>query len=59
MGRLEDDDATPDAREQVRQGLRSQLRERGADQGVVDRLMADRQADLDLEGTGWRPPAQS
>jgi hypothetical protein len=26
---------------------------------VVDRLMADRQADLDLEGTGWRPPAQS
>ena len=59
MGRVEGDEPTPDARELVRQRLRAQLPDRRSDRSVVDQLLADRQADLELEDTRWRPPAQS
>ena len=59
MGSVEGDEATPDPRELVRQRLRTQLADRQPDRSVVDQLMADRQADLVLEDTRWRPPAQS
>ena len=59
MGRVEGDEPTPDARELVRQRLRAQLPDRRSDRSVVDQLLANRQADLELEDTRWRPPAQS
>lgn len=59
MTRVEGDESTPDAREHVRQRLRAQLPDRRSDRSVVDQLLADRQADLELEDTRWRPPAQS
>jgi hypothetical protein len=56
MGRVEGDEATPDARELVRQRLRAQLPDRRSDRSVVDQLLADREADLMLEDTrGWPP----
>ena len=59
MGRVERDESTPDARELVRQRLRAQLADHQSGPSVVDQLLADRQADLELEATRWRPPAQS
>ena len=58
MGSVEGDES-PDPRELVRQRLRAQLPDRRSDRSVVDQLLADRQADLVLEDTRWRPPAQS
>ncbi len=54
MGRVEGDESTPDARELVKQRLRTQLPNRRSDRSVVDQLLADRQADLKLEDTRWR-----
>jgi hypothetical protein len=58
MGSVEGDES-PDPRELVRQRLRAQLPDRRSDRSVVDQLLADRQADLVLEDTRGRPPAQS
>jgi hypothetical protein len=59
MGRVEGDKETPDARELVRQRLRARLPDRRSDRSVVDQLLADREADLALEGTPRRRPRQS
>jgi hypothetical protein len=59
MGRVEGDESTPDARELVKERLRAQVPDRRSDGSVVDRLLADRQADLELEDTRRPPPAQS
>ena len=54
MGRVEGDESTPDARELVKQRLRTQLPNRQSNRSVIDQLLADRQADLKLEDTRWR-----
>lgn len=59
MGRVEGDESVPDARELVKQRLRSRVPDRRSDGSVVDHLLVDRQADLELEDTRWQPPEQS
>ena len=58
MGRVERDESTPDARELVRQRLRTQLADRQSGPSVIDQLLADRHADLVLEDIRWQPPGQ-
>jgi len=59
MDRVEGSESSPDAREQVMQRLRAQVPDRRSDSSVVDQLLADRQADLELEDLRWQPPQQS
>jgi hypothetical protein len=59
MSPVEDDESVPDARELVKQRLRGWISDRRSEGSVADQLLADRQADLELEESRWRPPAQS
>jgi hypothetical protein len=59
MGRIEGDESTPDARDQVKQRLSAQIPDRRSDASVVDQLLDDRQADLELEDSRRPPSAQS
>ena len=59
MGGVERDESTPDTRALVRQRLRALLADRQPGPDVVDQLLADRRADIELEDIRWQPPAQS
>lgn len=59
MGGAEGEEPTVDARELVRRRLRAQLPDRRSDRSTVDELLADRRADLLLEGDPLAAPPQA